>query len=386
MLERNSNSQLLVSVLETNFGDGTSRPTPGTLAAALASSPLWTEMPRSALVVRPDPEPLLGVVGDFDAAGRARLEGLRWQLQTFLPRLRYVSYERAEEDSLRLAELLVRRFGREALQEFRFTAIPRGGFIVLGMLAYALGLRHSQLEPPHPLDRPLVIVDDCALSGLRFGRFLEGVENRRVVFASLYSPPELRRAIEGRERREVTCLSAHDLRDHAPASLGEEYPPWRERWMERMDERGYWVGQPDHVCFAWNEPDIGIWNPVNVREESGWHLVPPDLCLKNRPAPGENPLPVQVQPGGRGPLKPSSRVLFGELENDLVIGNFETGESFVLEGVGADMWRAIVSYGNLDEVAEALSREYEVSATTLRRDLDGFAEDLLSRDLLVGDE
>jgi hypothetical protein len=386
MLEHNSDSQLLVSVLEKNFGNGAFRHTPDTLAAALAASPRWAEMPRSALVVRPAPEPILGVVGDFDAAGRARLEGLRWQLETFLPRLRYVSYECAEEDARRLAELLTRRFGREALQEFRFTAIPRGGFIVLGMLAYALGLQHSQLEPPHPPDRPLVVVDDCALSGLRFGRFLESVENRQIVFASLYSPPELRQAIESRERREITCLSAHDLRDHAPASLGEEYPAWRERWMQRMDERGYWVGQPDHVCFAWNEPDIGIWNPVNEREESGWHLVPPDLCLKNRPTPGANLLPVQVQPEGRGPLRPSPRVLFAELDGELVIGNFDTGESFVLDGAGADMWRAILRHGNLDEAAEALGREYEVEAPILRHDLHDFVEDLLCRDLLARDE
>lgn len=161
----------LVSLLETNFESvrheqalqATAERAAGVraLATALSISPLWAEMPCAVLVIRPEPDPLLGVVGYFDIAGRARLEGLRWQLENFLPRLRYVGYKQAEEDCERLAELLVERFGREELQSFRFTAIPRGGLIVLGMLAYVLGLRQSQLEPPHSPERPLVVVDDC---------------------------------------------------------------------------------------------------------------------------------------------------------------------------------------------------------------------------------
>jgi len=206
-----------------------------------------------------------------------------------------------------------------------------------------------------------------------------------VVSAHLYSPPELRCAIEARERGEVICLSAHDLRDHAPTQQGDGYPAWRKRWIDRMDDRGYWVGQPDHVCFAWNEPDVGIWNPVSQREETGWRLVPPELCLKNRPSRGVEPLPVQVQPVGRGPMKPSPGVLYGELEGRLVIGDLETGESFVLEGVGADMWRALVEHGSLEGASEVLSKEYEVDGSTLREDLRDFTEDLLQRGLLVND-
>lgn len=388
-------SQPLVSVLETDFDDAghewTPQPTVGRterlwdLATAISASPAWGEMPRAALVVRDEPDPLLGVVGCFGAAERARLEGLRWRLENVLPRLRYVGYEQATEDCERLADQLVERFGREELRGFRFTAIPRGGLIVLGMLSYVLGLRQSQLESPHPSDSPLVVVDDCALSGVRFGRFLERLESQPVVFAHLYSPPELRHAIESRERGEVVCLGAHDLRDHAPARQGDGYAPWRERWLARMDARGYWVGQPDHLCFAWNEPDVVTWNPVSGREENGWHLVPPGLCLKNRPAPGAEPVQVQNQPRGRGPLRPSSRVLFGELEGQLVIGDLQTSESFVLEGAGADMWRAVLEHGNLEAAAEALLREYEVDGPALKADLRGFAGDLLSRGLLVDD-
>lgn len=355
------------------------------LADALSTSPLGAGMRQAALVVRPAPNPLLGAVGYFDAANRARLEGLRWQIEHVLPDLRYVGYAQAEEDCERLAALLVERFGRDELQNFRFTAMPRGGLIVLGMLSYILGLRRSQLELPHPPDIPLVLVDDCALSGVRFGHFMKRCGSRRVVFAHLYSPPDLRDTIEAEEPRVLACLSSRDLRDRAPERLGDEYPAWRERWLARMDDSGYWVGQAEQVCFAWNEPDVGIWNPVTEQEEGGWHFVPPELCLKNRLAPGTEPVQVQLQPAGKGPLKPSDHILFGEIEEQIVIGDLKKGASFVLSDVGAEMWQAIVKHGNLEEVADTLLEDYAVDDATLRADLHAFVEDMLLRGLLEND-
>jgi hypothetical protein len=352
------------------------------LADALSASPLWADMPGATLVVRAAPDPLLGVVGYFDAAGRARLEALRWQLEHLLPRLLYVGYAQAQEGCERLAARLVERFGRDELRGFKFVAMPRGGFIVLGMLAYILELERSQLEPPKDAGTPLVIVDDCALSGVRFGQFLSSLQSPRVVFAHLYSSPELREAIEVRESGRVTCLSAHDLRDHAQERLGTQHLAWQRRWLDRMDGQGYWVGQSEYVCFAWNEPDFGFWNPVTEREENGWRFLPPVLCLKNRPASGPHSVSVQLQPQGKGPLGPSSSVLFGEFEGELALGNRKTGESFVLEGVGADMWRAVVEYGKLEEAADALLKIYEVDGATLRADLRKFVDDLLSQSLL----
>lgn len=352
------------------------------LADALSASPLWAEMPRATLVVRPGPDPLLGVVGYFDAAGRARLEALRWQLDHILPRLRYISYAQAQKDCERLAAQLVQRFGRDELRRFKFVAIPRGGFIVLGMLAYTLGLGRSQLEPPHDDGAPLVVVDDCALSGVRFGEFLNRLESSRVVFAHLYSSPELREAIEVRELGRVTCLSAHDLRDYAQENLGEQHLAWQRRWLDRMGHHGYWVGQSEHVCFAWNEPDFGFWNPITEKEENGWRFIPPDLCLKNRSMSGAQSVSVQFQAQGKGPLGPSSSVLFGEFEGQVAIGNLKTGASFILEGVGADMWRVVVEYGNLEKAADALLKIYEIDGATLRADLQAFVEDLLSQNLL----
>jgi hypothetical protein len=388
--------RLLVSALKTDFGRTSHAQAPlsamefeahpRALAAALSVSPQRTEMSRAVLIARPAPDPLLGIVGYFDAAGRARLDVLRWQLDNYLPSLRYIGYAQAEEDCERLAAQLVEHFGREELRSFRFTAIPRGGFIVLGMLAYALDLQYSQLEGSHPPEIPLVVVDDYAGSGVRFGRFLERLGNRQVVFAHLYSHPDLRAAIEAREAGRVTCFSARDLQDCAPKLYGEGYYAWRERWLARMDRHGYWVGEPNPVCFAWNEPDTVTWNPVSDREEPGWRLIPPELCLKNRVAPGTEPIQVQVQPKGKGPLKPSSRVLFGELEGQMVLGDLEAEECFVLDSVGTDMWQAVVEHGNIEGATNALMEIYEVNGTVLRDDLQRFVEDLLARGLLETDE
>jgi hypothetical protein len=352
------------------------------LADALCVSPLWAEMPRATLVARAAPDPLLGVMGYFDKAGRARLEALRWQLEYVLPSLRYVGYAQAQEDCERLAERLVERFGRDELRGFRFLAMPRGGFIVLGMLAYILGLGRSQLVAHEDAGAPLVVVDDCALSGVRFGEFLSRIEGPHVVFGHLYSSPDLRKAIEVRESGRVTCLSAHDLHDRAQENMGEQRQAWQQRWLERMGGQGYWAGQSEQICFAWNEPDFGFWNPVTGREENGWRFVPPDLCLKNRPASVAHRIPVQFQPQGKGPLRPSSSVLFGEFEGQVAVGNLKLGESFVLEGVGADMWRAVVKYGNLEVAADVLLRIYEVDDAALRADLREFVENLLSKSLL----
>jgi hypothetical protein len=75
-------------------------------------------------------------------------------------------------------------------------------------------------------------------------------------------------------------------------------------------------------------------------------------------------------------------VLFGEFEGRIVVGDLATGKSFGLNEVASHMWRAIVEYGNLEDVVAALLREYEIDEATLRVDLRAFVDDLLTRGLL----
>jgi hypothetical protein len=351
------------------------------LARTLAASSAWQEMVRAVFVIRRGETPGLALLGYFNAAQRIQIESLRWQLENLLPRILYVSYRQAEEDCEKLAERLLGRFGRQELRDFRFRPVPRGGFIVLGMLAYVLDLRPAQLAPSPPSDVPLVVTDDCAISGVRFSDMLNRCENRQVIFSHLYSHPDLRIAIERREPRVLACVSAQDLADHAPAYYGDEYEAWKERWRQRPNP-GYWIGQPDHVCFSWNEPDTVFWNPVAEQAETAWRLLPLELCLKNRRRFAPEDERVQLQPEGKGPLRPSGKVVFGELEGRVIVANMETAQSFELADVAADMWRAIVEHGNLEDVEKTLAASYQVDGARLRDDLRGLVKDLREQGLL----
>ena len=362
--------------------------TPLEVAQSLAANFLAEKSTNVAVVFRSSPQPLIAVFGYFDASAETKLKALGWQVDWSLSHLRYVDYRQAEADCTLLAEALVARFGQEELQRLRFTAIPRGGLIVLGILSYILKLNPRQLSDGNtnegvPVEGPLVVVDDCALTGLRFGQFLKQFPSQEVVFAHLYSHPDLRQSILEQEEQVVACLSAHDLHDYAPEQKGSAYEAWRQRVSARSHDQCYWVGLTDHICFPWNEPDFALWNPVTEREEPGWRVLPPDLCLKNRVAIGEEPLPVQIQPEARGPLKPPADVLFGTLTNELIIGKAETGVSYTLEGTAAAMWQAIIRQGNIDDVVADLLERYDVERTALRADVADFVAQLQEIELLI---
>ena len=366
----------------SNTGWGIS---PLDIAHALAINPAGSANANAVVILRPTPQPVVAIVGYFEKSARTKFEALRWQLDWSLSKLRYVDYKQAEVDCTILAEALVDRFGREELRGFHFTAIPRGGLIVLGMLSYILHLERDQVinfADRLPDDAPIVVVDDCAFTGLRFGEFLQQFPERPVSFAHLYSHPKLRRAILDRESQVIACVSAQDLHDYAPEQFAPEYESWRRRHLQRSGDRCYWVGLTDHICFAWNEPDFSLWNPVTEREEPGWRVLPPELCLKNRPAPGAQPLPVQIQQEGTGPLKPSEDILYGILKEEVIIGNMETGISYSLEASAADMWQGLVRHGNIDDMVAELGQTYDTDETNLRADAEAFVSQLMAAGLL----
>jgi hypothetical protein len=350
------------------------------LAQGIASSPIWLKMPDVELVIRFAPYPAIAVLGSFDNEAVVRLAALSRQLRISCKRLRYISYAQAEEDCRILAEKLIELFGRDELGKFQFTTIPRGGMIVLGMLSYALGLERKQFGRPASDNNPLVVVDDCSLTGRRFADFIENCRSDKIIFATLYSHPNLRSAIEEREPRVLACLSAHDLQDHWYELSEEGQDEAQGKWLSRLNGKRYWFGQTDHICFAWSEPDRLFWNPVTEKVESGWHLLPPELCLKNRS--DSKPIPVQIQPEGKGPLCPSGRVIFAYYNGCVIIGDLVTKESFCLDGVAADMWNAVIEEGDAEAILDKLLTEYDIDEFTLRSDLQSFIDDLLARGIL----
>ncbi len=344
------------------------------LGRTLSISPIWRLVPKAILVSRARPTPLLAAIGHFDDAEAFRVEALQWQLDQVAPRISHVGYSQAEQDCVALASRLVDRFSQAALADMSFAAIPRGGLIVLGMLAYVLDLTPDQMNE-RPGTGSLVVVDDCVLSGERFRQFLQTRSEESIVFAHLYSHPDLRAAIEETEERVVATLSAHDLHDHAPESLGEGYAEWKASWESRP-ESGYWAGQPGPVVFAWNEPDVSTWNPILERSEPGWRLVSPDLVLKNRPTVGNGYDRFQLQADPVGSIRPHPDVVYGVLDDEVIVANVETGETIALDPTGSDMWMALVTAGDLDGAAVRLLDQYDVDEPTVQRDLGELAAQL----------
>jgi hypothetical protein len=352
------------------------------LAQALQASAAWRTMHGTVLAVRHDP-PLLAAFGSWDAAAAARWETLRWQLERLERGLRHVDYEQAAEDARRLAGSLLDRLGPDELARAEFRGLPRGGGIVRSLLAYALELRGQGSTAAAERGGPVILVDDCALSGARLRDALRQVHGGRpVVVALLYAPPALRRAIEAAEPAVRFCLAAADLADEAPAVHGQAYAAWRARWQQRSPD-GYWVGLPELISFSWSEPDLSVFNPVTGSVEAGWRLVPPARCLKNRPPAGSSAAPVQVQPQPAAPLRPAPDTVFAEVEGEVVVASVDSARAVTLPGVAGDMWRALIRHGTVGGAADELLRRYEVSAGSLRRDLGNLLRQLLEEGYLV---
>nr|MBC7244662.1 PqqD family peptide modification chaperone [Chloroflexota bacterium] len=311
-------------------------------------------------------------------AGLFRAEGFSDLVALSDEEVHRVTYQQAEAATKQLAAQIVQAFGAAEVALFCYAAIPRGGLIVLGMLSYVLDLKPENLLSL-PVDVPLVVVDDSAYSGARFAQFLHSVSNERVIFAHLYSHPDLRAAILREEPRVVACLAAQDLRDLAPErySPESEYLAWKERWRQRAKRPVYWMGLPEMVIFPWSEPDRPVWNPVSEQVEEGWWLTAPDRCLKNWARLGVPPR-AQAQPTLRSP----DEVAFHFDDEKVVLCNLRTEQVYGLEGVAADMWRALVGYGDLEVAAQHLASLYEVDEQRLWSDLQTFASELLAKELL----
>jgi hypothetical protein len=348
------------------------------LAQAIALHPMWKELPHAMLVARTQPTPCLGVIGIIPPKSLGQIEIRQASLNQACHRLRYVSYAEATAACEALTERLIDTFGLQALRNFKFCGIPRGGLIVLGMLSYTLGLSHEQMAPPYPQNVPLVLVDDCALSGSRFARTRSQYPQHELIFAPLYAHPDLRRNLTAAEPQVLHCLSGQNLYDHGPNIMGTDYESWQTKNRARLAGQRYWLGLPDYLCFPWNEPDHLLWNPSAETLEQSWRILPSTHCLKNRPGAS---LTVNRQPQCKGWLRPTAQTIFGTLDRQVMIGNLATGETFGLSGKAAEYWSVLLETETLEDAIAILSQHN--SESIVRKELTGLIDQLLSQNILV---
>ena len=86
-----------------------------------------------------------------------------------------------------------------------------------------------------------------------------------------------------------------------------------------------------------------------------------------------------------GRLRMRPDVIAVEAEDAVVLGRGDTAASFVLEGVAADMWRALAATGTRAAAGRQLSSVYDVDEASLVDDLDAFVADLHEAGLLAAE-
>ena len=278
--------------------------------------------------------------------------------------LRFVDYRQAERASVLLAERLRGLFSPSELAGFAFAPIPRGGFIVLGMLAYALNLRPDQLlTRPDQTGRPLVVVDDCALTGLRFREFLGKTAVSPIIFAHLFSARRLREGILAQEERVTACVAAHDLGER-PLPAAAQSP---------LGSQHYWQGSTELVAFAWSEPALLTSLLSSEPSSPNWRFVSPQLCLNNRMALG-----VDGRPAAKPVAGVPESLLYSWADGVLLLADSASGEFFKLERLPAAMWRALAVLGHPEPALAWLQTEFETSLA----DVEGFWETAVAAGML----
>lgn len=285
-----------------------------------------------------------------------------------------VDYKGVERYSLKLAEK-VRAVLGDALQTARFIAIPRGGLIVLGVLSYCLGLKREQLEiDPMKSPASIVVVDDCCLSGARFSGFIEPYDFPKIIFAHLFSTPQVRDAITKNETRVEACLAAEDLVELVDPTS----PDLQAIYWEKLPGRRHWLGRVHHIVFPWSEPDGVLWNEKKGKIEDNWHRAPPRKCLAARVELG-----VPISDAPTGSIDVPIGIVWKIDGDEVTLWDSNSDKVYVLKETSSLMWRALAAYGNENAVYEYLLTQYDVEKETLKHDLDMFFHDLLTKGLLV---
>ena len=384
-------------LLRALAGYGVARPIVG-LAQAMVASPPARRMPDVRLAVRECPEPLLVFVGEPPTEARSALDHLPDILAQMSHRFRYIGWKEVEEAVDRLAEEMARELSPDFLAEAILMGIPRGGLVVAGLLAYALEIPSSRVKSWNPAalpSGPVVLVDDCVLTGFRLKEILGEISGAdapgpttrsHLVVAPLFSHPSLRAAVEVAEPHVSRCLSGADLKDHGPRLLGDDYASWKADWAARVPIR-YHTALLDLPAFPWNEPDARMWNEETETVDSNWWFAPPEICLQHRHVAGGMDLQVADELPGIEKLAPLVVPVKVDAEPDtndrpaILLIHCGTLQSVTLRETGAELFRSWME-GDEDSSAREVAKHYEVEEERVRQDLDELLKGLASRAML----
>jgi hypothetical protein len=73
-------------------------------------------------------------------------------------------------------------------------------------------------------------------------------------------------------------------------------------------------------------------------------------------------------------------------DGELVILDMAGGEYLALDAIGLRLWNALESGREIEQVAQEIAAEYDVTLEQARGDLEALAAELVSRGLLIPEE
>ena len=76
-------------------------------------------------------------------------------------------------------------------------------------------------------------------------------------------------------------------------------------------------------------------------------------------------------------------VIYRELAGEVVLLNLQSGVYYGLDQVGSRVWQLLMQSRGVDDVCAALLDEYDVSAETLRADVERLVGELSDKGLVI---
>ena len=242
----------------------------------------------------------------------------------------------AQQAIHKLAAKAQQEIPENVLRQMHIVSIARGGFFVVGRLAYLLGCSRRQFVDDG--ESAVCIIDDCALTGKRFKETLRRFNGRDVWFCHLASPQLLKDAILKEETSVKGCISVINL--ELIAELEPEGFSGEERYINRSVA---------HVAFPWTEPSLPV--QIDGKIIDGWRLLPPHKVLGNSAMLGLPPLAGALEPE----LQLGGKVVW-RLLPDGGVRLYRAGDEGMVElhNLTAAVWCGCVGYRNRGAVFEWL--------------------------------
>lgn len=291
--------------------------------------------------------------------------------QTILPHVRFLTYMDIERDCLALAGLIRARFEDAEIKRWHVVGIPRGGLIVAGMVGYALDLAHKQLRPSMEHSEtvaPICIIDDCALTGVRIKETLALYPGRQVIFAHLYSHPQLRANITTQEKQVAACLAVHDL---------ETLPQGDEDPHQAQFTHGRYFSRPlPPVIFPWGGPSLLVVDPFSGKLEDGWRFGEGRPTLKSL---AHHHFPTLTGERAEELWRGGEHLVIRRAEGALWLLNLDTTTGYKLAGAAAEIWTALAAGNTLAALAPYWN---EINKSVEPEQLRQFIEELVAHGLI----